>query len=287
MDFLQIVQPAIDSLRTFGNDFIGALPSLVLAIIVFFLTFFIAGIVRNQVRRVADRSKLQQGAAIVLSRMARVLVIIGGILIASSIIFPNLGPSQLLELLGIGSIAVGFAFQNIFQNFLAGILILITKPFKIGDQIIAAGYEGTVELIETRATMIKTYDGRRIVIPNADLYTNSVEVITAYDKVRSQYDVGIGYSEDIETARDVLKQAMIGLNGVMESPEPAVAVVDLGASAVVMRLLWWTSPNIGARTAAMDRVITAVKYALDDAGIEIPYNYLNVVAIKEDGEPVL
>ncbi len=279
---MPFIQPAVDSIRMFGRDLIAALPGFLLAAVVFILTFIVAGIVRNQVRRLMDRSNLNQGAAIVLSRLSRVLVIIGGILIASSIVFPNLGPSQLLELLGIGSIAIGFAFQDIFQNFLAGILILVAQPFRIGDQIIAAGYEGTVEQIETRATMIKTYDGRRVVIPNAQLYTNSVEVITAYDKVRSQYDVGIGYSEDIETAREVLKQAMIGLEGVLESPEPMVACVDLGSSSVVMRMFWWTAPNIGARVAGMDQVVTAAKYALDEAGIEIPYDYINVVAIKDE-----
>lgn len=285
MDFLNLIQPAIETLQTIGRDFIALIPGLVLAIIVFVLTFVAAGFVRTQVSRVMNRSKLQQGAVIVLSRMARVFVIIGGILIASSIVFPDLGPTQLLELLGIGSIAIGFAFQDIFENFLAGILILVSQPFRIGDQIIAAGYEGTVEEIETRATKIRTYDGRRVVIPNSQLFTGSVTVITAFDKVRSQYDVGIGYDEDIETARSVMVEAMKGLEGVYDNPEPAAIVVDLGASAVVLRLLWWTHPSVSNRVAGTDRVITAVKYALDDAGIEIPYNYINVVQMQ-DGSPI-
>ncbi len=94
---------------------------------------------------------------------------------------------------GIGGVAIGFAFKDIFQNFLAGILILVTRPFRVGDQIVFKEYEGTVEDIQTRATSLKTYDGRRVIIPNGELYTNSLTVNTAFPRRRWQYDVGIGY----------------------------------------------------------------------------------------------
>jgi small conductance mechanosensitive channel len=104
---------------------------------------------------------------------------------------------DLIQLLGISGVAIGFAFRDILQNFLAGILILLTEPFQIDDQIVFKGFEGTVENIETRATTIRTYDGRRIVIPNSELFTNSVTVNTAFDNRRLEYDVGIGYGDDI------------------------------------------------------------------------------------------
>ena len=90
------------------------------------------------------------------------------------------------------------------QNFLAGILILLTEPFEINDQIVFKSFEGTVENIETRATTIRTYDGRRIVIPNAELFTNSVTVNTAFDKRRIEYDFGIGYGDDIDHAKQLI-----------------------------------------------------------------------------------
>ena len=86
-----------------------------------------------------------------------------------------------MQVLGIGSVAIGFAFRDILQNFLAGILLLVTQPFRIGDQIVASNYEGTVEDIQTRATFIRTYDGRHVVVPNADLFTDTVVVNTAFE----------------------------------------------------------------------------------------------------------
>ena len=94
------------------------------------------------------------------------------------IAIPSFQPAQLIQLLGISGVAIGFAFLDILQNFLAGILILLTEPFRLGDQIVVGGYEGTVEEIETRATSIRTYDGRRVVIPNSNLFTESVTVNT-------------------------------------------------------------------------------------------------------------
>jgi small conductance mechanosensitive channel len=103
--------------------------------------------------------------------------------------------------LGIGGIAIGFAFRDIAQNFLAGILLLLTQRFRIGDQIIVSGFEGTVEDIQTRATFIRMYDGRRVVIPNTNLFIESVTVNTATELRRSEYDVGISYAADIDLAR--------------------------------------------------------------------------------------
>jgi uncharacterized membrane protein len=108
-------------------------------------------------------------------------------------------------------VAIGFAFRDILQNFLAGILLLLTEPFRIDDQIIVKEFEGTVEDIQTRATMIRTYDGRRIVIPNAELFTESVIVNTAFEKRRLEYDVGIGYGDDIERAKALILEAIAGV----------------------------------------------------------------------------
>ena len=107
-------------------------------------------------------------------------------------------------ILGIGGVAIGFAFRDILQNFLAGILLLVIKPFRIDDQIVFGEFEGTVEDIHTRATQIRTYDGHRIAIPNAKLFTESVAVNTALDARRLEYDVGIGASDDIDRAKALI-----------------------------------------------------------------------------------
>jgi len=150
----------------------------------------------------------------------------------STIVFPSIRPADALATLGIGSIAVGFAFKDILQNWIAGLLILLRRPFRRGDQIVINNYEGTVEHIEARATILKTYDGRRVVIPNSDVYTRSMIVNTAFPKRRSEYDVGIGFSDDIDTARRVILDALRAVEGVEQEPAPDVLAWELDSSTV-------------------------------------------------------
>ena len=190
---------------------------------------------------------------------------------AATIIFPSVKPSDVLGALGVGSVAVGFAFKDILQNWFAGLLLLLREPFKRGDQIIVVGYEGTVEHIQARATTIKTYDGRRVVIPNSAIYTQPVTVNTAYAILRSSYDVGIGYGDDIEAARGVILDALDGLEGIVHDPRPEVIPWDLSGSSVNLRVRWWTeSPRIKV-VLARGRVIAAVRDALTKAQIDMPY----------------
>lgn len=260
-----------DSILGMLNGLLAALPQLVVGVIVFVVFFFAGRWVRVLVRRLAEESGLMLNAGIVFARLSQWIVILAGTLVALSIIVPSFTAGRLIELLGIGGIAVGFAFRDIFENFLAGILLLLTEPFAIGDQIVAGEYEGTVEDIQTRATAIRTYDGRRVVIPNANLFTNAVTVNTAYPRRRSQYDVGIGYEADIETARQLILDAMRRVEGVVDEPAPDVHVVALADSSVNLRARWWTDSWRSDLVAVSDRVVAAIKNTLDSNNIEIPF----------------
>jgi small conductance mechanosensitive channel len=178
----------------------------------------------------------------------------------------------LIQLLGISSVAIGFAFRDILQNFLAGILILLTEPFQIDDQIVFKEFEGTVENIQTRATTIRTYDGRRIVIPNSELFTNSLTVNTAFDNRRLEYDIGIGYGDDIDRAKQLILQAIHETEGVFSQPAPDTIVVDLAASTVNIRARWWIKPPRRAPALDLqDSVLTAIKNKLTANGIDMPF----------------
>ena len=155
------------SLKGMFIGFLALLPELVLAVIVYIIFHFAAKLARNLIRRLTDEKSSHRSLSLVLGRLAQGAIMLLGVLVALMIAVPSFKPGQLVELLGIGSVAIGFAFRDILQNFLAGILILLTQPFRLGDQIIVAGFEGVVENIETRATFIKMYDGRRVVIPNS------------------------------------------------------------------------------------------------------------------------
>ncbi|MGV3533430.1 MAG: mechanosensitive ion channel family protein, partial [Chthoniobacteraceae bacterium] len=266
------ITEATRGLREMGDAFLGRLPYIFVAFLVFLAAYFLAKGVRRTVGRLTEKRRRHRNVSLVIGRLAQGFIVFLGLMIGLVIALPTFKPAQLVELLGISSVAIGFAFRDILQNFLAGILLLWNEPFRIGDQIRLGEYEGDVEDIQTRATMIRTYDGRRIVIPNGELFTNSVTVNTAYDKRRVEYDVGIGFGDDIDRAKDLILQAVRGVEGVLEDPAPEVLVYEFGASSVNLRTRWWIAPP--RRRDALDsrdRVLTAIKRSLLQHGIDLPF----------------
>ncbi|MBU7587145.1 MAG: mechanosensitive ion channel family protein [Nostoc sp. TH1S01] len=254
------------------NGFIVLLPNLVLALIVFTIFFFVARAIKRLVKRLTRDRHQARNLGLVLGRLAQGTTLLLGLFIALSIVIPTFRAGDLVQLLGISGVAIGFAFRDILQNFLAGILILLTEPFRINDQIVFKDFEGTVENIETRATTIKTYDGRRIVIPNSELFTNSVTVNTAFESRRLQYDVGIGYGDDIDRAKELMLQAIHSVPEVLQDPAPDVLVMELAESTVNIRVRWWIKPPRRADDlASRDKVLSAIKKTLVANGIDLPF----------------
>ena len=219
---------AVDQIQGMGDAFLRRLPHIAVALLVFVAFYLAAKVLRGVTRRVFQKRTRHRNVGFVVGRLAQGTLIILGLLIALVIALPAFRPGQLVQLLGISSVAIGFAFRDILQNFLAGILLLLTEPFKIGDQIRFGDYEGVVEDIQTRATMIRTYDSRRIVIPNAELFTNSVTVNTAFQHRRREYDVGIGFGDDVERAKELMLEATRAVEGVVADPAPVTDRLDQG-----------------------------------------------------------
>ncbi|MBL0404107.1 mechanosensitive ion channel family protein [Microvirga aerilata] len=259
-----------DRIESYIQGFWWILPNLGIALIVLVLFLAVASGARRAVLRVF-KQRSRPDLATMLAGAARWGVIGLGLLIVATIIFPSISPADLLSTLGIGSIAIGFAFKDILQNWLAGLLILLRQPFRQGDQIIVGKHEGTVEHIEARATLIKTYDGRRVIIPNSAVYTDAVTVNTAFPLRRSQYDVGIGYSDDIDLACEIIVEAVRGVDGVADDPSPEAFAWELAGSTVNIRVRWWTHSKRSEVVHVQGRVIRAVKKALSEAGIDLPF----------------
>jgi len=261
---------ALERIDSWLDGFIRLLPNLVVALIFAVIAWFVAKWIGTLINRsAASRDRGNLGT--VLGSFARWAVFLFGALIALTIVVPTLSPGDLIAGLGVSSVAIGFAFKDILQNWLAGLLILFRQPFEIGDQIKVDDFEGTVERIESRATLLKTYDGRRVVIPNSDIYTNSVVVLTAFEHSRSQYDIGIGYGDDIQVAREEMLQAMAGVDGIESDPGPEAIVWGLDESWVTIRARWWTKSDRSNVVHTSAEVMTAIKRAMDDKGIDMPY----------------
>lgn len=275
-------QPVFDRLMLLLRNAVVMIPNLLVAIILFAIFVFVSGLVRRWGEAVARRAGLEQGGSLVMGRMARFFALLAGLLLSLSVLFPDFGAGDAINLLGISSVAVGFAFRDILQNFLAGIIILITHPFRVGDQIIVTkdriDYEGTVEEIQTRATYIKTYDGRRVVIPNADLLIYSVIVNTAFPIRRTEVEILIDYRDDIDAIQHLMIEAMLGLPNVLPQPAPDAPVVSIKGSGVTLRARWWTASVRNEVVNMQDAVLTSIKKKLfDEVGISLPYETREVL----------
>ncbi|MEL6420996.1 MAG: mechanosensitive ion channel family protein [Pseudomonadota bacterium] len=259
-----------EKLDAWVDGFFTLLPNITLAI--FVLSLFIAA--AFGVARLVRSSAEQRGRdslGDVAGSLLRGAVILVGAMLAITIVVPSISPGDLFAGLGVSSVAIGFAFKDILQNMLAGILILIRQPFEVGDEIVSGGHRGKVEKIETRATLIRTYDGQRVVIPNAEIYTDAVTVITAFEKIRSQYDIGIGCNDDWDKARRLMVEAAGECEGVLSDPAPETIPVALGDFANIVRLRWWTKSDRGSVIHTQGRVLQAVYKRLDENGIDMPY----------------
>ena len=271
MDSFTPLKTVWQQLMSMVKGTIELLPNLLIAIIVFIIFWFIAKFSRRLIKNFTRR-KQSRNLGLVLARVSQGFIILLGAFVALAIVIPSFKPGDLVQLLGVSGVAVGFAFRDILQNFLAGILILITEPFTINDQIVFKEFEGTVEHIQTRATTIKTYDGSRIVIPNAELFTNSVKVNTAFEKRRLQYDIGIGYGDSIEEAKQIILDVLDNTPEALQDPAPEALVVDLAASTINIRARWWiTPPRRADALDAQDKILTAINNRMIAAGIDLPF----------------
>lgn len=189
--------------------------------------------------------------------------------------------SALGSVVGLIGLGLSFALRDIIANFVSGLLILLNKPFKINDQIEIEGESGTVKDIQIRATEMKTYDGRKVIIPNSKLYNDTVINNTAYDSRRFDVIVGISYDDDIEKAKDLAKETLDECKTVEAEPEPQVVVSELGGSSVDIKLRGWTVPSRASLVKASSEVTQKVKEKYDDNGLDIPYPIRTVFLNEE------
>ncbi|WP_137179663.1 mechanosensitive ion channel family protein [Roseomonas sp. AR75] len=261
---------ATTKLQGMVEGFFWLLPNIGIGLAVL-LVFWLVGLAAGRAVSFAFARRKRVDLGFLLGGAARWAVILAGFLVVATIIFPSVTPADLLATLGIGSLAVGLAFRDILQNWFSGLMILYAQPFRVGDQIVSGDYEGTVEHVEARATLIRTYDGQRVVIPNSNLYTRSITVRTRFPVRRSQCDVLIGYGDDPEAACQAVLHALERVEGVKQDPAPDARAWEFGESGVVIRVRWWTDSKRSQVVAAQGRVISTVRAALREAQMDLAY----------------
>ena len=254
------------------DGFWERVPYFCIALIVLMIFWLLSKVFKFFVRKTLEsRSYTRQNLVLVLNRVGSTIIIFFGFLIAMVIAIPGFTPGQLMSALGIGSVAIGFAFKDIFQNMLSGILILLSEPFKIGDTIVVNNMEGTVEDIQIRATFLQSPDGRRIVIPNATVYTSAVTVNTAYPRRRCEFVVGIGYEDNVQEAKNIIMKILDHDQTILSQPTFSVNVAALADFSVNLKVQWWVDTSETTTSASISEVQERVIQSFADNNISIPY----------------
>ncbi len=261
------------SLDSLWSDFISRSPLLVAALLLLAITGLFAKAIGWSIIRVLQKRGMRSSLKDLIYQLASIGVWIVGLLIATVVAFPGMTPSKALTVLGLGSVAIGFAFKDIFENFFAGILILWGYPFDRGDYITCEGLTGEVKQITIRNTIIRKLDGELAVVPNATLFKNIVDVLTSQPQRRVRIDCGVAYDEDVDQAREVITQAVQSCDSVEGKRTVQVFAKEFADSSINFEVAWWTGSKPVDIRRSRDEVVAAIKRALDSAGIEIPFPY--------------
>lgn len=235
-----------------------------------------AWVVANWVRRLIRSSLTDTNFDLTLTRFfsniayyAILIFAVLGVLSAFGI-----GVASFAAVLAAAGFAVGLALQGSLSNFAAGVMLLIFRPFSVGDTIEVAGGRGTVQEIQLFTTILDTPDNRRLTIPNGSIFGDTIENETFHDTRRVDVEVGTDYPADLDRTRDVLLQAASGVEGRLQDKEPVAYLDSLGGSSINWSVRVWASTDDYWTVKA--RLTQAVKDALDDAGIGIPYPQMDV-----------
>ena len=263
-----------DQLQDMGEGFVESLPSLAIAIFIVFLTWIVARFGARISDMIVGRTELRASLKTLIDTLVKLGIWLAGLFIAAIVVMPGLTAASLLAGLGIGAVAIGFAFQDIFENFLAGVLIMLREKMRIGDVIECEGITGKVEHITLRETHVRKLSGELTVVPNSILFKNPVEILTDDSQRRHEVVVGVSYDTQLDRAAEVIRQAVEDVEDVLASKGIDIFAQEFNSSSVDFLVRWWAGSTPRDGWESKDKVIRAIKAALDDAEIEIPFPYV-------------
>ena len=253
------------------DAFIELLPNLFVAIVVFAFFVALARVAKAAIGRLLDRFLASTEVAVLLSNLAYLAVIGGGVFLTLEILHLEKTVTSLLAGVGIVGLALGFAFQDLAANFMSGILIAFRRPYELGHVVETQGELGTVRRMSIRATHIQTFDGKMVRIPNRKIIEGVITNYTASGERRVDVDVGVAYGEDLERAKETAVEAVSAMDLRDRDRDVECYYQGFGASSIDFSLRFWIDyPDMNileARSQAVQRI----QRAFADADITIPF----------------
>lgn len=257
------------TLQELIQDVLRFIPNLIAALVTFAASLLLSGLAARWVRRAAKVKIRDPETLRLLSRLTRWSVLILGTVVALGQV--NFDVTGFVAGLGVAGVTIGFALQDIARNFVAGIILLIRQPFDIGDAVEVGGHAGSVLDITTRDTVLRTWDGEMVVLPNIDVFTSA---ITNYSKLphrRRTVCIGLGYEEDVGQATRVFLDAIRSVEGVLEDPAPSLLAEELGDSTLTLAARFWVNQETHGLFDVHSEVVRTIKEVAESAKIGLPY----------------
>ncbi len=271
------VNPDLSFISFIKAKFFAHLPDIVSALIILALFYVIYFVISFILKQVLQKWSIDKSLIHIFDTILRVVIFIIALLLAAWQLGINV--SAALAGIGVVGIAIGFASQDALSNIIAGFFIFFDKPFRLGDYITYQNHYGVIKQITIRSTRIKTQDNTYVVIPNNKIINDVVVDHSTNGKTRIVVKVSIGYKESIEKARAVILSKLVLIEHVLDNPMPDVVVDELGDSGVKLLVRVWIM-NASSERPIYHQAVEAVKAALDEAQIEIPYPQIQVHAAK-------
>ncbi|MGB3682046.1 MAG: mechanosensitive ion channel family protein [Rubrobacteraceae bacterium] len=264
------VEVLSDAFRGTSREIAAQTPRILTALAVFLVFLVLALIARRVLRLVLERVDMAPRIRILIGRLVLILTLVLGV-IFFLVIAADASLGRIITGFGLLSVALGLALKSPLENMLSGIITILVAPFRIGDEIEISGYAGKVETISIHDTIIRTFDNKRVAVPNVDVYLSPILNQTAYPLRRYDVTVGIHYNDDLPKAVRIAHETLAETEGVRETPGPQVLVTTLNEFSVDMILRFWSEPSMQSEFKIVSDVTTSIKLAFDREGITIPF----------------
>ncbi|HEY0659010.1 MAG TPA: mechanosensitive ion channel family protein [Pyrinomonadaceae bacterium] len=274
---------AWQSINNILASVIERLPYIVAGILVLFIFWLLAKIVKGIFWKASNRTNLDSRLRILFSRLIVVCIFIIGIFTALTVIIPTFQFGDLITGLGFTSFIIGFATKDILNNLLSGVLILWQQPFRIGDYIFVGNNQGKVEYIGVRATQLRKDDGELVLIPNGDMYSSALTIRGAGAERRMLLKINVGYDSDIGKTKEIIGKVLQNIAGVVDEPKANAVVTDLTAEGVNLSIYFWINTDKNSPMQVFDHAATEIKKSLCDAGVGM-FSPNPVISSKPENE---
>lgn len=276
------LEPTWQRLRDLGFGAVALLPLLGVALAIVLLAL-LAGTALGRWGGPSFLRSRNPFLQAIIGRAIQAAVVLAGILVALDLLEATALVGAVAGTAGLAGLAVGFAFKDIVENYLAGVLLAVRRPFDQNDHVVVEGFEGKVVRLTPRETILMTLDGNHVRLPNATVFRSPMTNYTRNPRRRFQFDAGVGPVDDLAVAREVGVEVLSEMEGVLDDPPPEALVVELGDSWVTVRFMAWVDQRNAAFSRVRSEAIRLVKLRLEAAGVSLPSPEYLVRLAREEG----